>query len=233
MNLGWRRKAATSVSGWEDDEELHEVSPELLALIHGELERELASRRELNARLTATITFAGVLLALGFGQGHRLGNTNAHGPALATFQISFAAAVALLVLSIGLAVWGLLPTRRDRSNPDVLRHYVRVGSGPDELRVDFYKTAVDTLQQTGTGNDLRGERLLKAQRALVLALVLTAVGALILFFDHGRQEGHPATAAASRQGHAAYEEERPRQAEADQATDFSHRPSRGPDRGRR
>lgn len=167
------------------DAKLANIDPELLSLAQLAVNRELESRRELNGRLTATITFAGLLLALAFGLGHRVGGLELHKTPEVLLAVSFCAAIALLVVAIGLAIAALQPEPRNSMSPALLQHYGTEDTSPTEVRQDAFKVEVSTLGQLEGGNTTRATRLLKSQRILGLALGVAAAGALILYFCNG------------------------------------------------
>lgn len=186
--MGWlekrkrdREERALEQQTWADTE-LHEVNADLLEIAQGAVDRELESRNALNARLTATITFAGALLAAALTLGRSAGTVPLPCGAYVAFAIAFVAAVALLVAAIAISISAIQPELRNRANPDLLRHYATKRSEMAEVRADTYKLEVSLLDQLGPGNTTRASRLRLGQRLLAGALGLAAAGALILFF---------------------------------------------------
>jgi len=177
-----RAQRAVAEAQWKANT-VADVDPELLTLATAAAERELKSREGINSRLTATITFSGALLAAAFAIGQKAGELKPAGTCGTLFEISFVTAVALLVVTLALALSALLPEPRHRTNPELLKHYTRASSAMEEVRVDTYKLEVALLAQLGEANTSRAKILRLSQYVLGVALAITAGGALILFFS--------------------------------------------------
>ena len=187
--MGWLKRQAdarheleTTLRRWAEAE-VKDVDADLLEIASNAVDRELESRNALNTRLTATITFAGALLAAALTLGRSAGSVDLPCVAYIAFAISFVGAVLLLVASIALSISAIQPEPRNRANPKLLRHYATEGSPTGEVRADTYKLEVSLLEQLGPGNTLRAHRLRLAQRLLAGALTFAAAGSLILFFS--------------------------------------------------
>lgn len=99
VKAGRERSEDSVWEGWHDAE-LRVVKHELLAIAGTAVSRELDSRRELNARLSATIAFAGLLLAAAFGFGYRAGRLDLGGLSEDLLAACFVMAVLILVLAV-------------------------------------------------------------------------------------------------------------------------------------
>jgi hypothetical protein len=159
------------------------VSTQKLAEIARAVDRELESRRALNAGLQQLVGFAGALLALAFALGahisrHELGCS---GKVLVT--VSFLGTLISLLMILIVALSGLRPQPRTTLNPETFRFYADQGTSDAEVRRDIYGTEVDLLEELQSGNDLRAKRHRLALYLLPLPLGLAAVAAITLFFN--------------------------------------------------
>ena len=214
---------------WKEwhDAQLKTVGPELLAIAGTAVDRELESRRELNARLSATIAFAGLLLAAAFGFGNQVGRLELSTVFDVLTSGCFVLAVSALVLAVALALYALLPDPRNGPNPALLRFHAVEGSKDEEIRKDVFKLEVSVLRQLEPGNTQRAAALLRSQRIVGMALTVAAVGALILFFSDGRASDQQNAGQPFEREHATPPAERRSEIQSEQAQNLGDESSRG------
>jgi hypothetical protein len=162
------------------------VSRSLLAEAARGVDRELESRRALNSGLQQLIAFTGVLLAVAFALGERVGRADVGCSAKTLLIIFFVGAVVGLLGVLLVALIGLGPQGRTLPNPEVFRFYASEGTKDSEVRADLFGVEVDAMEDLSTGNQQRAECQRLALKVLFVPLIFAAAGAITLFFTgHG------------------------------------------------
>ena len=160
----------------------HPISEVLLAEAVRLVDRELESRRALNAGLQQLIAFSGVLLAAAFALGSRIGDANVSCTVQALLAVIFVAAIAGLIAVLVVALFGLGPRSRTLPNPQVFRYYAAQKVEDSEIREDLFEVEVDAMEDLAQGNQRRAECQRLSIKILVAPLFLAAAGAITLFF---------------------------------------------------
>ena len=162
------------------------VSRPLLAEVVRGVDRELESRRALNAGLQQLIAFSGILLAAAFALGSRVGKADIGCAAQTLLIIFFVGAVVGLLAVLLVALFGLGPQGRTLPNPETFRYYATEATKNSEIRADLFGVEVDAMEDLAAGNQRRAKCQRLALRALIAPLVFAAAGAITLFFAaHG------------------------------------------------
>lgn len=162
------------------------VSRSLLAEVVRGVDRELESRRALNAGLQQLVAFSGVLLAAAFALGARVGKADVGCAAKTLLVIFFVGAVLGLLGGLLIALFGLGPQGRTLPNPDVFRFYASEAVKDSEVRADLFGVEIDAMEDLAKGNQRRAECQRLALKVLVAPLLCAAGGAITLFFSsHG------------------------------------------------
>jgi hypothetical protein len=165
------------------EESSPKVNRFLLAEVVRGVDRELDSRRTLNAGLQQLIAFTGILLVAAFAFGARVGKADVGCTAKTLLIIFFVGAILGLLGALLIALFGLGPQKRALPNPDVLRYYASNGAPNAEIRSDLFEIEVEALEDLGNGNERRAECQRLALKVLVVPLVFSAAGAITLFFS--------------------------------------------------
>jgi hypothetical protein len=146
-----RTPAEATLAAWKELK-LEDVSHELLDLAEKHIAGERASSDTLSTRLTATVTLAGALLAVGVTlAGNDAKIQLAHG-SRTLFSCLLVSGIVLLVGAMVTALAEIRPRTRVVPNPDVLRHYAKEGTAPPEIRADTFKLYGAALEQLGNRN---------------------------------------------------------------------------------
>lgn len=162
------------------------ASPSLLAETTRLVDRELESRRALNAGLQQLIAFTGVLLAAAFALGARVGKADVGCAAQTLLIVFFVGAVVGLLAALLVTLFGLGPQGRTLPNPETLRFYASEGVEDSEVRADLLDMEIDVMEDLSSGNQRRAECQRLALRVLVVPLIFSAAGAITLFLaSHG------------------------------------------------
>jgi hypothetical protein len=161
------------------------VSETLLAEAARLVDRELESRRALNAGLQQLVAFAGVLLAAAFALGSKIGEAEVDCVAQTLLVIFFVGALVGLLAVLVVVLLGLGPRGRTLPNPEVFRYYAAEGTADSEVRADLFEVEIDAMEDLAKGNQRRAECQRLALKILVGPLFLAAAGAATLFFAHG------------------------------------------------
>lgn len=160
------------------------VSRSLLAEVVRGVDRELESRRALNAGLQQLIAFSGVLLAAAFALGARVGRADVGCAAKTLLIIFFVGAVLGLLSGLLIALFGLRPQGRTLPNPDVFRFYASDSVKDSEVRADLFEVEIDAMEDLAKGNQTRAEHHRLALKVLIAPLLCAAAGAITLFSVH-------------------------------------------------
>lgn len=158
------------------------VSKALLAEAARGVDRELESRRALNAGLQQLIAFTGVLLAAAFALSVRAGQADVDCVAHTLLTVFFVGAISGLLMPLLIALTALGPQKRTLPNPDIFRFYASTRTKDAEMRADIFEVEIDALEDLYDGNQRRAKRQLLAMRILLAPLVFAAAGAATLFF---------------------------------------------------
>lgn len=159
------------------------VNRSLLAEVVRGVDRELDSRRALNAGLQQLIAFTGILLVAAFALGARVGRANVDCGAKTLLIIFFVGAVLGLLCGLLIALFGLGPQNRTLPNPEVFRYYASSEAQNAEVRADLFEIELEALESLGGGNERRAKCQRLALKVLVVPLVFSAAGAITLFFS--------------------------------------------------
>jgi hypothetical protein len=158
------------------------VSMALLAEVVRGVDRELDSRRALNAGLQHLITFAGALLAISLAFAAKAAAADVGCSAQTLLTIFFLGSIGGLLATLAVALFGLGPQPRTLPNPELLRFYAIAGTRNAEIRADLFEAEVDAMDDLKLGNDRRAKCQLIALRILFVPLASAAAGAVTLFF---------------------------------------------------
>jgi hypothetical protein len=158
------------------------VSRALLAEVVRGVDRELDSRRALNAGLQHLITFAGALLAISFALAAKAATVDVGCSARTLLTIFFLGGIGGLLATLSVALFGLGPQPRTLPNPDLLAFYATNDTKNPEIRADIFDVEMDVMSDLHKGNERRARCHRLALRLLFLPLSSAAGGAITLFF---------------------------------------------------
>lgn len=161
-----------------------DFSKMLLAEAARYVDRELESRRALNAGLQQLIAFTGILLGAAFAFGARVGKADVSCAAHTLLVLFFIGAVVGLLAVLLIALFGLDPQKRALPNPEVFSYYMSSEDVDEsEVRADLMDVEVEAMKNMAKGNARRAKCQRYALLALLAPLAFSAAGAITLFFS--------------------------------------------------
>lgn len=163
--------------------EVDDVDEHLLELTEKHLTTELASTDALATRLTAIVTFAGALLAVGITLSATAARARLDDDARLAFSILLVLAIALLIAAIVSSLVAIRPRERILPNPALLRHYAAERTRTAEVRADTFKLYGAGLEGAGLRNAGSARAARRSLALVALSLVVAAAAALIVYFS--------------------------------------------------